>query len=119
MHSKVLQAWDGTVMDVRQDSFTAVLRDLTTQGPEEEAIFPKDEIRHRDHRYLVPGSVFTWRILRTRRGRARNVIRFSTAKWTTADLKAVRRAAKKLYLPPEPRTAKPTGTSPVLAEKRA
>ena len=76
---EVLQKWEGIVLDVLTDSFTARLIDLTRAGADEEAEFALDEIDGGDRDLLKPGAVFYWNIgySDSPTGRARvSIIRF-------------------------------------------
>lgn len=57
-----LQEWEGYVLDVTMDDFTARLMDLTTQSSieEEEAVIPLCEISDEDIRRMKRGSIFRW-----------------------------------------------------------
>lgn len=59
----VRQAWEGTVVEVAGDSFSAVLRDLTDPSrPDERVEMLRDDVSSSDVPLLVPGAVFYWNI---------------------------------------------------------
>jgi hypothetical protein len=55
-----LQRWEGTIEEVGEDSFTAVLRDLTAQGADEWAELLLDDVAESDRALVAPGAVFYW-----------------------------------------------------------
>ena len=57
-----LQKWEGFVLDVGEETFTARLVDLKNQGIEEEAEIYITEVTEEDHPLLKPGAVFYWSI---------------------------------------------------------
>ena len=59
---RVLQKWEGFVLEVTEDSFWARLVDLTEEGPEEEAEFPLEKVSAEEQERVVPGAVFYWSI---------------------------------------------------------
>lgn len=64
-----LQEWEGYVLEVSTDEFTAKLLDLTVRpSMEEEAIIPLSEISDIDRRRLKRGSIFRWVIGYENRG---------------------------------------------------
>ena len=70
-----LQEWEGYVLDVNTDDFTAKLLDLTARpSMEEEAVIPLCEISDVDRRRLKHGSIFRWVIgYENRRGTKRRI----------------------------------------------
>jgi hypothetical protein len=75
-----LQKWEGIVLQVLKESFFARLVDLTSNGMDEEAEFPLEEVSAADWSLVEPGAVFYWNIgyidsLSGQRTRA-SVIRF-------------------------------------------
>lgn len=101
-HSRfeVLQKWEGFVLDVLSDSFTARLIDLTQKGSDEEGEFALDEIDAADKELLNPGAIFYWYIgySDSSTGRARvSVIRFRRLPiWRSEELQRARREAERL-----------------------
>lgn len=57
-----LQKWEGFVLDVGEETFTARLVDLKNRGIEEEAEIYITEITEEDYPLLKPGAVFYWSI---------------------------------------------------------
>ena len=59
---QVLQEWEGYVIDIGEDEFTARLLDLTagSSHEEEEAVIPLAEISEDDLKHLRLGSIFRW-----------------------------------------------------------
>ena len=57
-----LQEWEGYVIDVSEDEFTARLLDLTDDANEEdeEVTVPLSEIAETDYKHLYSGSIFRW-----------------------------------------------------------
>jgi hypothetical protein len=58
------QRWEGVVTEVDEETFTAILTDLTNpQNPDEEAVFGWDELAdlpEEDLRLVKPGASFYW-----------------------------------------------------------
>lgn len=85
-----LQKWEGTVIQVFKESYTARLIDLTEERPDEEAEFSFDEIHDEDIPLVEPGAIFYWSIgypvIRGQRFRA-SVIRFRRLpKWSEEEI---------------------------------
>lgn len=60
---KLLQKWEGTVLNISEEDCLAVIRDLIRpENPEEEITFSLEEIPGKDRELAVPGGVFTWSI---------------------------------------------------------
>lgn len=57
-----LQKWEGFVLEVGQETFTARLVDLKNEGIEEEAEIYLNEITPEDYQLLKPGAIFYWSI---------------------------------------------------------
>jgi hypothetical protein len=97
---EVLQKWEGVVLEVLSDSFTARLSDLTRQGPDEDAEFALEEIDIGDRDLLRPGAVFYWNIgySDSLTGRARvSIIRFRRLPiWRRDELEKAKRDAERL-----------------------
>ena len=57
-----LQEWEGYVLEVSENEFTARLLDLTADANEEdeEVTVPLSEIAEADHKHLYSGSIFRW-----------------------------------------------------------
>ncbi len=59
---QVLQEWEGYIIEIGEDDFTARLLDLTagSSHEEEEAVIPFSEISKDDLKHLRLGSIFRW-----------------------------------------------------------
>ncbi|MYD63684.1 MAG: hypothetical protein F4W91_21825 [Gemmatimonadetes bacterium] len=59
---QVLQEWEGYIIEIGEDDFTARLLDLTagSSHEEEEAVIPLSEISEDDLKHLRLGSIFQW-----------------------------------------------------------
>lgn len=96
----VLQEWEGYVVRVTREGFTARLVDLTAGAriEEEEGDFPLEELSDVDRRQLRPGAVFRWTIAYrrapggTKERVSRIVFRLLPA-WTRRELEQNRREA--------------------------
>lgn len=91
---RLLQSWEGRVVEVFDEGFVAHLVDLTTPGIEEEVEIEFEEISPDDESLVVPGAVFYWSIgyLRSPSGsRTRaSEIRFRRLpRWTRQDLDGI------------------------------
>ena len=98
-----LQEWEGYVVAVGEDVFTARILDLTagSQYEEEEADFPIEDLSESDLNLLRPGAVFRWAIgyQRSRGGTKRRVSQIvfrQLPQWTAYELEENRRKAKEL-----------------------
>lgn len=58
----VLQEWEGYVVSISKDTFTARLVDVTRNRSleEEEADLPLDDLEDADRRRISPGDIFCW-----------------------------------------------------------
>lgn len=90
----IKQLWEGTVTEVRGETFVAVLSDKSRpDSPEENVEFESVELREDDLPLVAPGSVFYWMIgtERTPSGQVRNIsnIEFSRLPvWTRGSIRA-------------------------------
>jgi hypothetical protein len=98
-----LQEWEGVVLEVGAESFTARLTDLTAGNKieTEEADFPIDDLRDEDRERLRSGAVFRWAIGYHRspggtRTRASRIVFRRLPAWTEQELRAARREAERL-----------------------
>jgi hypothetical protein len=59
-----MQKWEGTIIEVDDQKFTARLRDLTLEGidPKEEADFYFDEVHADDRPLISTGAIFYWAV---------------------------------------------------------
>jgi hypothetical protein len=58
----VLEEWEGTVLSVENDSFTAQLKSAIPGTPEERASFTLDEVSDSDRDLIRDGAVFYWTV---------------------------------------------------------
>lgn len=95
-----LQKWEGAVLDVGAETFTARLVDLTGDRPEEDVELEKVELSDFDLDLLEPGAIFYWTIGYRRQlprgARSReSVIRFRRLPaWSHFELAAARKRAE-------------------------
>lgn len=96
----VLQEWEGYVVEVAKDFFTARLVDLTAGGhvEEEEGNFPLAELSDADRRQVRPGAVFRWTIAYRRapggtKQRVSLMVFRRLPAWTRRELERSRREA--------------------------
>jgi hypothetical protein len=61
-HYKLLQQWEGVILEVHKDYFSSKLRDMTGNAPGEEAEIAFDEISEVDLDLVKPGAFFYWSI---------------------------------------------------------
>jgi len=86
-----LQEWEGYVLDINSDSFTATLYDVTVDRglADEEAEFPLDELSESDKHLLKPGAVFRWligyRIKASGKERTSRLVFRDLPRWTKND----------------------------------
>ena len=59
---KVLQKFEGTVLEICAQECRALIRDLTSPGNVEEVTFSVEEISDSDRSLAVPGGIFYWYI---------------------------------------------------------
>jgi len=100
---RILQQWEGVIIEVGNSDFTAELRNLTEiDSPPQVAEFPYSEISNSDRSLVAPGAVFYWSIGydTTPGGQVRRVseIRLRRSpEWTERKLEAVAAEAKEWY----------------------
>ncbi|MBI1894643.1 MAG: hypothetical protein HYS14_11080 [Candidatus Rokubacteria bacterium] len=98
----VLQKWEGTVISIEKDEFTAVVRDLTNpRHPEEQVTLLLGDVADGDRQLLAPGAIFYWAMgykVNLFGGRERVAsLRFRRLPALTArDLRDIRREAERL-----------------------
>jgi hypothetical protein len=96
-----LQKWEGSVLEIGEESFTARLIDLTQEGVDEEAEFSKEEVAESDLPLFKPGAIFYWNIgyedsLTGQRTRV-SMMRFRRLPvWSKEELRAAKREAIRL-----------------------
>ena len=97
-----LQEWEGHVVDIREDTFSARLVDVTAGGDldTEEADFLVSDVEEMDHDLLKLGAIFRWTIGYIRHGgtkiRASQVVFRRLPQWRIQELDEARRRAEKL-----------------------
>jgi hypothetical protein len=71
----VLASWDGVITEVTEETFSARVTQLATEGPEEFAEFPLSDISPGDASLVRPGGLFYWTVgyETTKRGRIRRI----------------------------------------------
>jgi len=97
---RVLQKWQGYVLSIGSQTFSARLQDLTAQTQQEEFEFSIDDIPDEDQKLLRPGAVFYWKIgyLDARNGQRYRTsdIRFRRRPcWNQQELDSARNIARK------------------------
>lgn len=99
---KVLQTWEGTILEISGDECRAVVRDRTTpENPDEEITFSIEEIPESDRPLALEGAVFYWSIgyddrLDGQRNRVSSIRVRRIPVWTDKELKAAQREAESL-----------------------
>lgn len=97
---RAIQKWQGYVIDLGEDKFTARLVPIVGEGPDQEAEIYVEEIDRDDRALIEPGAVFYWSIgyLDGPSGRLRaSVIRFRRLPvWTGLELQNAEAEAAKL-----------------------
>jgi hypothetical protein len=60
---RVLQKWEGRVLQVSADDFTAIVTDKTNpSNDDEEIVFDIEDVSDDDRELVAPGAVFYWSI---------------------------------------------------------
>ena len=96
----VLQEWEGYVLSISQDTFTARLVDVTRDRKieDEEADFAIDDLDDVDRSRICPGSIFRW-IIGYRRSpggtkdRASRIVLRNLPSWTSKELEKNKQTA--------------------------
>lgn len=98
--SVVLQKWEGFVLEIGKETFTARLAPLVGDGGDQIAEIYRDEIDDQDQQLLEPGAVFYWSIgyLDKPSGRQRfSLIRLRRLPiWSATELRAAEKKAAEL-----------------------
>ncbi|MFO1349355.1 MAG: hypothetical protein U1F68_01185 [Gammaproteobacteria bacterium] len=59
----IRQSWEGRIISVDENDFTAIISDRTNyNNPDEEVVIEREELSKDDHELLKPGAVFYWSI---------------------------------------------------------
>lgn len=98
----VLQEWEGYVVSISENTFTARLVDVTRNCflEEEEADFLLDDLEESDRERIMPGSIFRWVIGYNRspggtKDRASRIKLRDVPRWTKKEVEGNRREAAK------------------------
>jgi hypothetical protein len=96
-----LQEWEGFVVSIGRDSFTATLRDVTEGRPyeDEEADFSLEEVSPEDRDLLRTGAIFRWLIAYKTNDHGRHetvsqIIFRRMPQWTDAEIQEAKLKAK-------------------------
>jgi hypothetical protein len=96
----VLQEWEGCVVSISNETFTARLTDLTGNGMAEgeEADFPLDDLTDADRSRISEGSIFRWVVGYRRspsgtKDRLSRIVFRNLPAWTTKEFKKNRQEA--------------------------
>lgn len=98
----VLQEWEGYVVHVSDNNFTARLTDITGDRMiEEEADFPLDDLDDADRLRISPGDIFRWVIAYRRspsgtKDRSSRILLRNLPAWTAKEIEKNRRDAAEL-----------------------
>jgi hypothetical protein len=97
---QAMQKWEGHVIEVGRDTFSARVVPIVGEGPDQEAEIYIQEVSPDDRVLIEPGAVFYWSIgyLDRPSGRLRaSVLRFRRLPvWSKRELESVRDKANKL-----------------------
>jgi hypothetical protein len=102
-HFRPLQKWEGFVLEVRDNSFTARLVDQSNPGAEDEEVeLSLEEISPYDLTLVAPGAIFYWNIgyETTSSGQRKrsSVIRLRRLPaWSAKDIETAQTTASELY----------------------
>lgn len=96
----VLQEWEGYVVSISNETFTARLVDVTKNCTieDEEADFPLDDLEDTDRTRICPGAIFRWTIGYRRspggtKDRSSRIVFRNLPAWTRKELEKNRRDA--------------------------
>lgn len=97
---RVLQKWEGYVVDIYEETFLARLVPIEGEGSEQEAEIFIEEVGEDDRALIVPGAVFYWSIGYLDRPSGRqstSLIRFQRMPaWTASEIKAAEKNLSQL-----------------------
>jgi hypothetical protein len=98
---RVLQKFEGTVLEISGQECRAVVRDLTSPGPVEEITFSIEEISESDRSLAVPGGIFYWSLgyddhVEGQRYRSSAIIFRRIPAWREKDLIKTKKKAESL-----------------------
>lgn len=97
-----VQKWSGTIVDVSDTEFTAILEDLTASSPRAEALFSLDQVLDKDRNEIEKGQMIAWYIgyslSRDGQRRASDIVVFiDLPERSDEHLHAVRETAEKYF----------------------
>jgi hypothetical protein len=72
----ISQKWEGYVIKINNNSFTARLTDLMSGSSGEKAEFPLEKVSKDDLKLVVPGAIFYWFIGHKENGIYTSILRF-------------------------------------------
>jgi len=98
---RVLQKFEGTVLEISEQECRALVRDLTSPGYVEEVTFSIDEISASDRSLAVPGGIFYWYLgyddhIEGQRYRSSAIIFRRVPAWREKDLIKAQKKAESL-----------------------
>jgi hypothetical protein len=98
---RVLQKFEGTVLEISGQECRAVVRDLTSPGYVEEITFSIEEISESDRSLAVPGGIFYWSLgyddhVEGQRYRSSAIIFRRIPAWREKDLIKAKKKAESL-----------------------
>ncbi|MDE2492675.1 MAG: hypothetical protein KGL97_02110 [Alphaproteobacteria bacterium] len=98
-----LQEWEGAVLDIAKETFTARLLDVTAKRKIEDEVaeFAISDLSDDDRQLLAPGAIFRWTIgyQRAKGGTKRRVSEITFRRlpqWTTRDIDSAKAQAREL-----------------------
>jgi hypothetical protein len=99
---RLLQQWEGTVLEVGVKEFVASLRDVTNpSSADERATFDLDDVAADERELIAPGAVFYWAI-GNQTSRGGTISKVSTVyfrrlpQWTSKDLARIKERTQEL-----------------------
>ena len=98
---RVLQKFEGTVLEISEQECRALVRDLTSPGYVEEVTFSTEEISASDRDLAVPGAIFYWNLgyddhIEGQRYRSSAIIFRRFPAWREKDLIKAKKKAESL-----------------------
>ena len=100
-HFDIKGKWQGHVVSVGEATFTAIIKDVLEQSPDEEVEIYLEEISHDDRLLVVPGAHFYWTVgyldrIGAPRRRTSIITMQRLPGWTEDDLREARDWAARL-----------------------
>ena len=100
-HFRVLQKFEGTVLEISGQECRALVKDLTSPGNVEEITFSIEEISESDRSLAVPGGIFYWSLgyddhVEGQRYRSSAIIFRRVPAWREKDLIKAKKKAESL-----------------------